>query len=454
MAEITIPWPDEPLTAVLPPEWSVQQIAEGNIPSAGDHWGDDLAAALARPEGTPPLGKLLAARRGGKIVLIVEDLTRHSPLPAILEVVFRELAHAQIPDEDVEIVFATGMHPPLTGAEAAGKIGADLARRVAWRSNPWRDRDAHVHLGVADPGGGGGIDVWIDRGVARADLRIVVTAVSPHLQAGFGGGYKMFVPGCAHQETIRQLHSSSVPRRATQQVGQPASANRMRRMIEAAGRTLDAAGGATFGIQYVQDTADRPAAIAVGDIFACHRMLAKKCAAAYGVVVGAPADVVIANAWPRDLDLWQSFKAIANTCWAARKNGVLICVTRCPAGANMPTFRLPVPPRYVRRAVRLLGPGALAAMLTRLVPKLAADASFFIRIALQVLHRNTVLMVAPTLAARGEGMLGLEVLADLDQAIAAAAQRVGAGPKRVIVFPAGGVSYPILRPAAPGAGQG
>jgi len=183
----------------------------------------------------PPLNKLLAARPGGKISIIVEDLTRHSPLPRILAVIARELEHARIGDKNVEIVFATGTHPPLTAQEAAGKIGAELAGRFAWRSNECKDRKAYHRVGrvgsrQAD------LDLWIDRKVAQADLRIIVSSVSPHLQAGFGGGYKMFLPGCARQDTIRRLHLMGVPRSPRQQVGQSHEVNRMRALIDAAGR--------------------------------------------------------------------------------------------------------------------------------------------------------------------------------------------------------------------------
>jgi len=454
MASISIPWGDRTLSVELPATWTVQQTVEADLPAAPADWPDQLARALTRPEGTPPLAKLLqacpgsargpGARRGGRIAIIVEDMTRHSPLERILEIIFRELNHAEIPPENIEIFFATGMHPPLSADEAAAKIGPSLAAGVRWRSNPWRDREAYENLTTLR-NGSTSLDLWVDRGVVSADLRIVVTSVSPHLQAGFGGGYKMFLPGCAHLDSIRQLHLSGVPRRPVQQVGQTPAENRMRRLIEAAGAAVDDAGGRTFGVQYLLDTHDRPAAIAAGDVAACHRMLAKRCAAGCGVLVDAPADVIISNAAPRDFDLWQSFKAIANTCWALRDNGVLICLARCPAGANMPTVSLPIRPSWVRAVVRLLGADSLANLLTRFVPSLAGDAAFFVRLAMRIIQRNTVLMVSPALVESGHKMVGLPLFGDPAAAVAAAEHALGTGPKRVLVFPHGGVTYPVMR---------
>jgi len=444
MADVSIPWGDETLTLPLPEHWSVRQTVTPTVAPAPSDWPERLAAALARPEGSPPLAKFLAARRGGRVAVVVEDNTRHSPLPEVLKPVFRELAHAKVPAERVEVVFATGMHPPLTPAEAAGKLGGALADAVAWRCNACRERSRQAHVGrVRD--GTARVDVRVDRRVAAADLRILVTAVTPHLQAGFGGGYKMLVPGCADLETIRQLHRAGLPRRAAQQVGQPAPANRMRRLIDAAGATVDAAGGASFGVQYVLDMDDRLTSIAAGDVAACQRMLAKSCAGGYGMLIDAPADVVIADAHPRDFDLWQSFKTLANTVWAARPGGVVLCATRCAGGVNMPTLSLPIRPSWVRRAVRLLGAEALSSMMIRLAPSLSADGAFFARLALQILRRNMVGMISPTLARSARKMVGLPLWAEAGEAFAAAEAALPPGPKRVIVFPAGGVSYPIVR---------
>jgi nickel-dependent lactate racemase len=457
MAEISIPWGEGQWPIPLPADWEVQQVARPAVPPASRDWPERLAGALSRPEGTSPLAELLAAEPAPRVTLIVEDVTRHSPLPQILQVIWRELDHARIPRENVEVFFATGMHPAMTAEQAAGKLGDDLAGRVRWRSNPWSRPEAYVNLGRLQDGSAE-IDLWLDRGVAAADLRIVVSAVSPHLQAGFGGGAKMLLPGCARLDSIRQLHLAGLPRRAQQMVGRPASGNRMRRLIDAAGRLVDAGGGKTFAVQYVQDSAGRLASIAAGDLAACQRMLAKQSAAGNGVLIEAPADVIVTSSYPRDADLWQSFKAIANTCWAARDNGEVICLSRCLEGMNMPAIKFRLSGAMLRRVVRTVGSGPLSGLLTRAAGSLAADAAFFVRMALQVLERTHVTLVSPALVEAGHSLPGLDLTADPAEAVAAADRRLnaarkrngsgsgGAGrAKRVIVFPHGGVSYPILR---------
>jgi nickel-dependent lactate racemase len=437
MTDMPIPWGQDEMTISLPAHWTLQQVARPEIRPASVDWPDRMSAVLAQPGTGLSLEKLLAARPGGKIVIIIEDVTRHSPVAEILAVLMREIRHADVKDSQVSVVFATGMHPDMTDQQAQEKLG-DEAARLAWRSNPWKDKAAYVNLGSVEK-----TPICIDRGVVDADLRIIVSSVSPHLQAGFGGGYKMLLPGCSTLETIRGLHRQGLDQFATQLVGTGGDRNPMRLMIDAAGELVDKAHGKTFAIQYLLDDNDKPALIAAGEVIATQRMLAKQCAVACGVVINAPADVLITNAYPRDFDLWQSFKGVANTLWAARPGGVVICVTRCPAGANgMKSPPWPLNPTWTRRIIRTIGASALAGLVMRIVPSLAGDAAFFVRMACQICSRNPIFIVSETLAQEGLKFPGLHLFATIDQAIAAADKMLGKKPQRVTVFPNGGTTFP------------
>lgn len=450
MPELSVPWGRQELQIPLPDGWQVQQVASPSLQAAPEDWPDRLAATLGQPVAGEPLERLLMARRAGRIALIVEDITRHSPVAEILSVVMREIDHAEIPAERVEIVFATGMHPPMSVEQARQTLGP-LADRIRWRSNPWDDRSAHVCLGAV-----GRAPVWVDRGVASADLRILISSVSPHLQAGFGGGYKMLLPGCAHLETIRGLHRLGLGRRMRQLIGLEAERNPMRAAIDEGGRLVDAAGGRSFAVQFILDAADHPAIWAAGDVMATQQMLAKQCSVACGVVMHAAADVLITNAHPRDFDLWQCLKSIPNTMWAVRPGGAIICLARCEAGLyGMRVPPWPLSPSWMRRLVRLLGPETISSTLTRLVPGLAGDAAFFVRLAARAAYRNHMIMVSPALHAAGVRFPGLHIVPGVAEAVAWAERILPrGGPRRAVVFPYGGITFPIPAlepPAQPGA---
>jgi hypothetical protein len=88
------------------------------------------------------------------------------------------------------------------------------------------------------------------------------------------------------------------------------------------------------------------------------------------------------------------------------------------------------------------------------VPGLAGDAAFFVRLALQAIYRNPVLVVSPALHAAVGKFPGLTILPTVEQAFAVAEKILGGGTRRVVAFPAGGTTYPILSsPTAPAAGE-
>jgi len=438
MTDVSVPWGQDDLKFSIPENWEVIQTAKSSLRPAADNWQDRLAMAINQPEAGLPLPRMLEARRNGRIVIIIEDMTRHSPLAQILPIILREIRHARINDSQLEIFFASGMHPAMKPDDVLHKLG-DTCTGIAWRCNPWTDSQAYETVGTA-----GGIPITIDRGVAQADIRIIVSSVSPHLQAGFGGGYKMLLPGCASLETIRSLHRLGIDREPKQLVGMDVQKNPMRQVIDAGGELIDQNHGATFAVHYLLDDNDLPSAIATGEPLPAQRMLAKQSAVASGVIVPSTCDVLITNSYPRDFDLWQSFKGIANTIWACRRGGVVICLTRCTAGMNnVKPIRWPLNQEWTRRLLQLIGPANLASAVMRLVPRLAGDAAFFVRMAASALHRNPLIMVSPELAAGGAKFPGIKIYATIEQAVAATQQLLGTGSQRVIVFPTGGMTYPV-----------
>ena len=82
------------------------------------------------------------------------------------------------------------------------RVGDAIAAGYRCLSPPVDDLAAYVDLGTTSQG----IPVRVYEPVARADLRILIGSVLPHLQAGFGGGYKLIFPGTSHRSTLGALH--------------------------------------------------------------------------------------------------------------------------------------------------------------------------------------------------------------------------------------------------------
>lgn len=94
---------------------------------------DIFAASLADPIGCPALGNRdLTARR---ILFVVDDNTRPTPVHRLLDSVLDELERAGASLANVLLSPALGIHSPMSEAEMAEKAGADNLARLAWKNH-------------------------------------------------------------------------------------------------------------------------------------------------------------------------------------------------------------------------------------------------------------------------------------------------------------------------------
>jgi nickel-dependent lactate racemase len=163
-----------------------------------------VAAALAQPIGTPPLAEIARGRRDA--VVVISDKTRPVPYGIVLPPLLETLERAGIASERIEILVATGLHRANTADELAAMTNPEIVRRYRIRNHDARDINQHVHLGRTARG----TELWIDRGLLAADLRVITGLIEPHLMAGFSGGRKAVAPGCAGVETMRSLHGAAM----------------------------------------------------------------------------------------------------------------------------------------------------------------------------------------------------------------------------------------------------
>jgi nickel-dependent lactate racemase len=176
-------------------------------PSKGTPLDDPTAAitsALAQPIGSKPLAELARGRRDA--VVVISDKTRPVPYTIVLPPLLQSLESAGIARERIEILVATGLHRANSVDELTQMVGADVVARYRIRNHDARDIAQHVHLGRTE----GGTEIWLDRGLVGADLKIVTGLIEPHLMAGFSGGRKAVAPGCAGVEMMRSLHGATM----------------------------------------------------------------------------------------------------------------------------------------------------------------------------------------------------------------------------------------------------
>lgn len=142
---------------------------------------DEVIRAIENPINSKRLVEIV--KKGEKIVIVTSDITRPMPSRVVLPVVIDELYKADVRNEDITIVFATGSHRKHTEDEKKYLVGEEIYDKIKCVDSDSRD---YVHFGYT----ANNTPVDIFRPVAEADRRICLGNIEYHYFAGYSGGAK------------------------------------------------------------------------------------------------------------------------------------------------------------------------------------------------------------------------------------------------------------------------
>jgi len=445
--EIRVPWgANGSLELTLP---ATGPIAEADVevfwPDLSDSLVDypsALAQALDSPVASVRLEQHVAP--GVSVAIVVDDPSRWTPVREALPIVLHRLHSAGVRREDVTICVGVGRHAAVDAGAMRRRLGDSIAAGYRCFSPPVDDLAAYTDLGKTPQG----IPVRAFRPVAEAGLRILVGSVLPHLQAGFGGGYKLIFPGTSHRSTLGALHRQGLEggSSAAGLLGDDAAGNPMRQAIHAAAERL----GPCWSISHLVGGLGQVLRIVAGHPEPVQNLLAAEARRRFQAPPAAPADLVVAANHPWPGDPMQSFKVLLHHRAACRPGGVLAGLFWTDPDEIDRSF-----PITVLRLIAATGGfggwtiRCLLPIAQRIVAASGSPASFMLHWARELVVDRTVLVYSPALRERVGPRLGpVFLFADqsaLWQAAAKALQHRGrtkaADPLRIRVFPRGGLTY-------------
>ena len=403
---------------VAVPDQNLLGVLESNPVTLGLTGEAEVRRALAEPIGAPPLHQVV--HPGEKVAIITSDITRPCPTAAILPPVLDELWEAGISPEDVTLVFALGGHRPHTEEERRR-----LAGKQAWGQIRCVDSDPAdcVRLGTTRAG----TPVDVTRVVARADRRICLGNIEYHYFAGYSGGGKAIMPGVSTRSAIQANHAMMVRQEARAGL---LEGNPVREDIEEAAALC----GVDYIVNVVLDEHKQIVRAVAGDSIQAHRAGCAFLDTLYGKEIPRQADIVLVSQGgaPKDLNLYQTQKALDNAKHAVRDGGVIILVGACQEGLGEDTFQ-----RWIEEAA------APEDLVRRVREHFELGGHKAAAIAL-VLERASVYLVSEMpedLVRRCFLTPFSSAQAALDQAF----RQLGADAT-VLAMPYGGSTLPLLRP--------
>ena len=273
-----------------------------------------LAEGMSKPIGTPPLREIAAGRK--TVAITFDDLTRATPTYAMVPWVLAELRAAGIKDEDILFLGSFATHRPMTHTEVALKLGKDVANRYAWLNHT-------CFYGCKEIGTTSFRNkILINQTFLDADLKITLSGIKVHYDAGYGGGAKAVLPGLAHIDSVEFNHNQIL--RQTRTAG-PVRIfkNEMRQDLIEAARLAKV----DFSVQLMYDQKLRPIHVFSGDIVDAHHAAVRVAAKTFCTPTFKDADIVVANAYPQNA---QAFHAQRWIGLSVKEGGTGVLIIQHP----------------------------------------------------------------------------------------------------------------------------
>jgi len=276
--------------------------------------------ALQNPIGSQPLLERIPADT--KICIAFTDLTRATPNDRIIPWL---LEHIGGPSDNITLLNQLGTHRPNTQEELETMLTPEVVANYRVLNHEPENPEALVQVGTTAEG----IPALINRHIVDADLSIITGFIEPHFFAGFSGGVKGIMPGCAGLETVMSNHGAK-------NIGDPQSTfgitegNPLWEEL----RNIALKTGPSFVLNVTLNEKRDITNVFAGDIIEAHKIGCEFVKNSAMQRVEQPFDIVVTtnSGYPLDLNLYQGVKGMSAGARVLKKGGTLILAAECREG--------------------------------------------------------------------------------------------------------------------------
>jgi nickel-dependent lactate racemase len=294
----------------------------------------DIGAALDSPIASPPLDDLIHSE--DSVLIVVSDATRATGSAQIVNLVVRRLVQCGVSPARLAVIFATGIHRPVSEQEKLELLTPFIVQRVRTIAHDAYDSQTLSSLGVTE----GGVAVEVNKALTDFSRIILIGGINFHYFAGFTGGRKSVCPGLASAATIEATHMLALDfEKGGRKVGVGTGlldGNAVHMECERVTTLVNP----TFGINTIIDEKKRIVGIYCGDWRLAHRAACKSYLSEHSIEIESKRDLVIVSCGgsPHDINMIQAHKALDMASYACKAGGSIILVAECVDGLGRPDF--------------------------------------------------------------------------------------------------------------------
>jgi nickel-dependent lactate racemase len=293
-----------------------------------------VGAALDSPVDSPPLDEILDSN--DSVLIVVSDATRPTASAQIVNLLVRRLVQIGVSPAQIAVIFATGIHRPVTEQEKLELLSPFIVQRLRILQHDAHDPARLTSFGMTE----NGVEIELNS-VLREYSRIILTGgVNFHYFAGFTGGRKSICPGLASAKTIEASHMHALDfETGTRKAGVGTGLLDGNAVHEECERVAGLVSPA-FGINAIVDQQKRAVKLFCGDWRLAHRSACDYYLDHNSVSIAAKRELVIVSCggFPYDINLIQAHKALDMASYACADGGTIVLLAECSDGLGRPDF--------------------------------------------------------------------------------------------------------------------
>lgn len=411
----------------MPDDLDVTLIRKPVMPVL-DEPGKAVREALIHAVGCRPLVE--EARGKKNACILICDITRPVPNGIVLPPLIDTLMEAGIEASSITVIIATGLHRPNEAGELREVVGDDRVLESVRVVNHFATNDTdHAFLGTTRSG----TPVKLDRRFVEARVRIAVGLVEPHFMAGYSGGRKVIVPGVAHHDTIRVLHSTSLLKHERVAncilAGNPLHEEQL-----AATRMI----GGCFAVNTVIDEERKMSFVNFGEIEASHAAAVQFVEPYMMVPVDKKFRTVVTSSagYPLDRNYYQTVKGMIGVIDILEPGGNLIIASECSEGLGTK--------EYAGVQEHMIAVGQERFMEETSLKRAAAIDEWEAVMQIKAMKMGRVHLFSTCLSPEERALTGVRILNSVSDGVLASITEKG--DRRVAVIPEGPYVIPVFRP--------
>ena len=321
MTEYAIPYGNGSVNFVFSPNEFPDIITPRTTPPASDPISV-VRSALDEPLGSIAVPKFTS---NSVVSIAINDKTRPVPHHYLLTPLLELLHNRGASKNNIRLFIASGTHTPMQQSEISILLHKDILANYSVSVHDCDDKKNLEYLGETK----NRTPVWINREYSNADYKIVTGNIEPHHFMGFSGGVKSASIGLTGRKTINTNHTFLLNEKSALGLYHE---NPMRQDVEEIGQII----GVDFALNTILDEEKRIISAISGEPGAVMRRGIQLAEEVCAVPITKLYDLVIASVggFPKDINLYQSQKALSRASLFTRNGGVVILVAECAEGSG------------------------------------------------------------------------------------------------------------------------